>query len=250
MKMRLTALHAMTIFLLYACAPVYVPNARNVPMLTKRGEVFASGSMGSAGTNVQVAVAVTDHFAIAASGHYANNSIKREWRYREHRAAEIGLGYFQKKGKSNFEIFGGVAQGNGYARDSTFEFFFAASVPKITSGDYTRFFIQPAFGLSGRFVEGALTSRFSALAFSSLNYSLNNVSEPISKRPRLFFEPAFTFRAYPGGNNMFISYQVGAAIFLDGRNDNDDDPFFEFSPFQTSIGIGIRFGKKTDASTK
>jgi hypothetical protein len=221
-------------------------------MLSKRGDATAAISVGSAGTNLHAAVAVSDHVAILASGHYANNSIAGKWRYRSHRAAELGVGYFQKKNKMYFEVFGGVGLGKGYARDSTFEFFFDSSVPKIFSGEYVRYFLQPSIGRGGHVVEGAITTRFSVLSFSSLNYSRNDIEENVSGRARVFLEPAFTFRVYPGGGQMFISTQVGTCLFLNERFEEGseyNDPF-EYSAFQMSVGVGVKFGKKPKASAE
>jgi hypothetical protein len=217
-------------------------------MLSRRGEVMTSISMGTAGTNLQAAVAVTNHFGILASGHYANNAIAGQWRYRSHRSAELGLGYFQKNNKLYFEIFGGVGVGKGYAQDSTFEFIFGGSVPKISSGEYVRFFMQPSIGLGGHVVEGAVTARLSVLSFSTLAFSRGGIAENPSTNPRVFFEPAFTFRIYPGGGKGFISTQAGVSTLLNERRVNDsvdETDSFEYAAFQMSVGVGIRFGKKS-----
>lgn len=53
------------------CVQVYVPNTRNVPLFSKRGEVEGTAKFGPLGSDFQAAAAVTNHVALMAGyAHY------------------------------------------------------------------------------------------------------------------------------------------------------------------------------------
>jgi hypothetical protein len=214
-----------------ACAPVYVPNVRNSPMFTKSGEFQASVQIGN-GLEVQSAFAITNHFAVMTNYLYVDQAgFDDEEDFHRHKFFEGGLGYFGNKDDSFFEVFAGYGKGKGSSYES-YEFFGSQSL--MATGEYDRFFIQPAFGLNKSDVQFSFAPRFSLVDFYKFSNEIG--STEIHEQPKFFFEPAIVGKANFANNHMFVVFQAGASL---GMSEN---VYFDRRTFQLSAGLGMRLG--------
>lgn len=227
----------MTRFLLVAllgissCAPVYVPNVRNSPMFTKAGEFQASVQIGN-GLEAQAAFAVIDHFGVMTNYSYIDaTDPENEEDYLRHTFFEGGVGYFKNKSESFFEVFAGYGRGKGTTYES---YSFFGSVSTAATGQYHRYFLQPAFGMNKEALQFSFVPRFSLVDFYEFSYELASTS--IQADPKFFFEPAFVSRINFANNHMFATFQAGASLGM------SDDIYFDRRTFQCSGGLGFRLG--------
>lgn len=232
--------------LLYSCTTFYVPTAQNAPLFSKQGEVVASGTVGISGANVQAAAAVTDHVAVIVDGMYADNSNENREEFRKHKALEFGVGYFHKR-NFHFDAFAGMGWGKGESIHQTLGILTDA-YEKEFSGAYKKYFLQTSFGMSRKHVEGALSTRLTAIRYSTLHYAEDGEPIWVTKKPRVFFEPVFTFRVFPGGRKFFFVGQAGLSMFMNRKNENeqDDDYHYRYESLHFSVGAGFKFGRKAE----
>jgi hypothetical protein len=184
-------LHFLLVALFASCSPIYLPNSRNVPMLSKAGEFQGSLSFGS-GYNAQAAVAVTDNVALMANGMFASDRNGSNGNVNSFFLWEGGIGYYHNSSSNfYFDVFGGYGKGRTYAKDSVFTIHpttLNGFDKYISSGDFNRFFIQPSFGWKLKHFHGAIAYRISMVNFTSAE----NLGKPVSiGGTAAFFEPAF-----------------------------------------------------------
>ncbi|HEY0742809.1 MAG TPA: hypothetical protein VGD40_15170 [Chryseosolibacter sp.] len=217
-----------------SCAPTYIPNIRNSPMFTDKGEVQLNFQVGN-GLNGQGAWALSEHFGVMANYSYLKRSGDEEDNidYRKHTFGEGGVGYFKNTEDMFFEFFAGYGEGMGASDDALS--FLGSSGTATAAGNYKRYFFQPAFGMNKKTVFVSFVPRFSLVEFTE--FSSGGVRYVVNEDPTLFFEPAVIGRVNFHDNFYFI-FQGGFSVPV------TDDPFFEYRTFQTSTGIGVRFGGK------
>ena len=224
--------------LLISCQTVYLPNSRNVPMLSKAGEVQGSLSFLS-GYNLQTAVALTDHFAVMGNGSYASS--REVWTdiRSKYTLGELGVGYFKNDGKIYFDLFGGYGAGKTSSSDSSLYFYRknVSSNHHLSSVNYRKYFIQGGFGLRRKYFEGALALRFSLIDIT--NGTRLGSAVDVNQSPVMFLEPAAVIR-FPL-KNFVLSAQVGFSEAI-----NSYDLRYEYVPITISTGIGLRLGYKND----
>lgn len=223
--------------LLSQCAPVYVPNTRNAPLLTKAGEFQGAMQFGTSGIDLQGAVAVTNNFALMGNYSYGNRNTDTLYTtdrddYHKHKFLEGAIGYYKHEEKFTFEVFLGYGQGEATSLGtySTFK-----SVKEVATGKYRRFFLQPSFGITKKFVQLAFTPRFSLVDFSEFRTSATSTLSG-DLQPKIFVEPAFTARFNFLDNRFFASIQVGVSTSL------TDNTAFDYQPVNISTGLGFRLG--------
>lgn len=225
-RLLLIALVAMS-----ACAPVYIPNLRNSPMFTKGGEFQVSAQIGN-GFEAQSAFAISDHFGVIASYSLVDQSSSDEPEdYHRHRIFEGGAGYFINREDSFFEVFAGYGRGKGSTYDG-FEFFGPQAV--AATGEYERYFIQPAVGMNRGELDFSFVPRVSMVDF--FQYSNEVTSTPIREEPKFFFEPAIVGRGNFANNRMFFTFQAGVCLGM------SQDVYFDRRTFQLGGGVGLRLG--------
>ncbi len=170
-------------------------------MLSERGEFVANATIGSAGEDLQLACAVTNHIAVMVNGNAFKSQIDLNggnYHYvRKHLFGEAALGYFVKKERVHFEIFAGY----GMAEFNSYETSWFLGDDATTKGAYNRTFVQPSIKVNrGDDFRLILTTRFSSVDF--ISYTATDVaSGEIRTRTfkrQGFFEPALTgqFRIY------------------------------------------------------
>jgi hypothetical protein len=216
-----------------SCAPTYIPNIRNSPMFTDKGEVQLNFQVGN-GLNGQGAWAITENFGVIGSYSHLerNNGDRNSSDYRKHTFGEGGIGYFKNSEKTFFEIFAGYGEGTGYSVDALA---FLGSSSNSAAGNYQRYFLQPAFGFNKRMMHVSFVPRFSLVDFTE--FSTGGVRYVVDEDPVLFFEPGVIGRVNFDDRFHFI-FQGGFSLPM------TSDPFFEYRLLQVSTGLGFRFGGK------
>lgn len=200
-----------------SCAPVYVPNTLNTPMLSEQGDLSGAVYGGTAGFEIQAAYAATDHLGVMFNGSFVNGAQSDDVVH-DHNFMEVGAGYYHAYGDRNsFEIFGGVGLGDSRNRRS-------GNVG--VSSKNVRLFIQPSFGIESDVLDGSAAVR---LAYVSVE--TNGVVESA-----VFYEPALTAKL--GYKNIKGTIQLGYSSPLTG------DVTFDYQPLLLSLGISAKLNLK------
>lgn len=231
-------------FIFCSCAPVYLPNMRQVPMFTKQGEFQTSLATGNCGWQLQSAVAITDHIAFAVN--YTNNT-EKEYQtdrttldeHRFHRFLEGSAGYYDNIGIMFYEILGGYGQGKGYSFDEDW-------TTGNAEGKYDRYFIQPAFGLNKKKFQVAVAPRISMIDFKE--FTNFTYSEPVALHTIFFLEPAAVCRLNTLNNHLYFTFQAAMAFPFAGNERRP--PEFNYSFLQYYVGMGFRLGGLKEIKSK
>jgi len=228
------ALEILILALLSGCAPLYVPNTVNTPLLTEQNEVQVAALGGSGGLDIQTAYAITDEIGVMGNLSIADQADTTRSRYHKHNFKELGIGYMTPMSRTGvFEIFAGYGWGTANSRDS-FSFFGPQKV--AAEGDYHRFFIQPSAGTRRENMHLALTTRLAWVTFTRLKTGTTVETKDFK---RFFVEPVVTFRL--GFEYFKIQTQLGLSIPL-----AKETPF-ESQPFILSVGLFLNFNHSDGA---
>lgn len=230
---------------LISCGPVYVPQSRNVPLFSGKGEFNGNVSAGSSGTNIQAAYALSDRVGMITNFMTANNESSVPSNNRRHTAGEIGLGYYQRQAFA-FEVYAGMGLGKGHGSDSAS--WFTQNDHRELAARYHKFFVQPSIGIFSKRFEGAFTVRVTAVEFDDLDLWMDGEEKPISQHTRFFFEPALTVKAYPFDERFYVLGQLGVCHLMNSERD-DESPDYEnmpYEPFNLSVGLGVKLKRKSD----
>ena len=101
------------IIIISGCAPSYLPNVINTPLLNNKNEFQGAVNVGASGFDPQFSYALTDHIGLMMNGCFSNSdpSIKSS-SYNKHQFYEFGAGYFTRdKNNLLFEVYGGAGFG-------------------------------------------------------------------------------------------------------------------------------------------
>ena len=218
--------------LLISCAPLYVPNKVNTPLLSQKNEASVDFSYGESGVNLQSAYAVTENIGVMLNGSYLsqenNYDANNDRSYlRKSKFAETAIGYFN--GITNTSV-AEIYFGGGIGKASSIDNFMLIGEEKIYSeGNYYKLFLQTNIGIKGKFVEGGVALRTSYINFTNFHYENVNVEMyPES----YFFEPAVFVRF--GGPIFKFQSQLGFASKLSEKE------FVTYNPLILSVGILFR----------
>jgi hypothetical protein len=224
------------LLLLCACTPAYVPNLRNAPMFTKKGEFQGSMQIMN-GYEAQTAfslsnnIAIMGNFAYGYRGRYSENS-----NYHRHKLVEGAFGYYRNEGKFGYQIFGGFGEGSA---EGLYDFIFSSgSTPTLAR--FNRYFVQPGIGFYKPSFTMAVVARISKLDFTLYRDQVTSLT--YDKEDMFFFEPAFIAQYYFANHKMFVTMQTGLAVSL--RDDIDDG--FQYRVISFGTGIGLRLGGTRD----
>jgi hypothetical protein len=210
----------LVILVMYSCAPVYVPNVINAPMLTNKGEVQVALHAGTSGIDPQFAWAITNNIGIMVNGSFQNSTSDSTTDYHKHSLGEIGLGYLRAIGqRGKFETFIGYGKGS---IEALYKNSIWTSRSKVDMG---RFFIQPTIGVTSKVIDLGLSTRISFVGITDGKDMVN----------RVFAEPAVTAKL--GWDHLKIVGQLGISVPF-----NDDD-VLNYQPLLFSVGIQGNFGK-------
>lgn len=206
--------------------PIYVPNDRNIPLLTRANETKIAVLPVLFGVNGDIellaAHATSKHFALMMNGHYSGE-YKDEKQYSKCWLGEVGAGfYFPFRQHYVLELYGGY--GLGMNKQADYDF---SSYTNI--GKYHRFFIQPGIGITTKLIEIGLAWRFSYVSFIDFHYEGRNKPQWCGY---WFYEPARTFKI--GWKGVKLYQQIGGAIpFLKDKID--------FGYTRSTFSMGLEF---------
>jgi len=213
-------LYAFVVLILNSCAPAYIPNVLNAPLLTNKNEVQVAIHAGTSGFDPQVAYAITNHFGVMVNASFLDETSDSTDSYHKHGFAELGAGYFTNfASRFKFEIFGGAGFGKISALYDNNKWISRSQV------DVTRYFIQPSLGITSKVVDFGISTRFSLV---SMKQETANVTG-------LMFEPAATLKL--GWDHLKAMAQIGVSAPL------TKDVGFNYQPFLFSLGLQANFGK-------
>jgi hypothetical protein len=202
---------------LNSCAPVYIPNVVNAPLLSNKNELQVSINTGVSGFDPQIAFAPTDHIGVMLNGsfsHYMNETTNH---FHKHLSFDSGIGYFLPFAKHGlFEVYGGM----GYARlQADYSNNMWISRTDINS---FKWFLQPSIAFKSDVFDGSFTTRL--LVVNLFQNHINYWG--------YFIEPAITAKL--GYKNVKFIFQLGVSVPI-----NSDELVFSYEPFLFSVGIQL-----------
>lgn len=203
-----------------SCAPAYVPNVINAPLLTNKGEVQISLHAGTSGFDPQAAYAITNHLGVMANASFMNSTSDTTDNYHKHGFMELGAGYFTNfGGRFKFETFAGYGAGKieAYYENEQWDSF--------AKTDVSRYFIQPSLGITSKVVDFGISARF----------ALVNMKQDIVSETALMIEPAATLKV--GWDHIKAVAKVGFSAPV------DKSITFNYQPLMISLGLQGNFGK-------
>ncbi|MCG8700297.1 MAG: hypothetical protein MI922_19745 [Bacteroidales bacterium] len=214
---------SVSVLFTYSCAPAYIPSSVNVPLHHEGGEFSASLLTGTSGGDAQFSVSVTDHLGIMANGSYADRTSDSSDSYHRHISGEFGIGYYDNFARNFvFEIYGGYGMGLLESKFDGDDFIVSDILHEAIQSKY---FLQPALGVSNQVVDAAFSTRFTLL-----NIDVND-----QKFQDLFIEPAITCRI--GYRNVRFITQFGLSF------PSDYDLAYSYRPLIFNVGINVNLGR-------
>lgn len=240
---------------------IYVPNRVNAPLLKEKNEFKANLSL----SNWQAAYAVSDNIAVMVNGQYVyrnflyNSDDKSNDlfvdRYARGGVIEGAVGYFKPLGPDHravFDVYAGYGNGGFKTLDREYR-----NAPNTaTNQDYllrtrfSKFFLQPSFGLSHKVVEAAFSSRFSVVKFYDLEMGSKAFAGDTTRRDDFrqlgnkavpFFEPAFTVRV--GYRYVKWHAQLMFTVPINDETYSQHHINDYFQPVSLNIGVSLNFGQ-------
>ena len=211
----LICLAALITMVASSCAPAYVANVVNTPLLSNKGEIQAAIYTGTSGFDPQLTYAASNHIGLMFNGSFANFTSDTTDNFHRHQFIEFGTGYYENIGRNGrFETFGGFGFGSLQAEYSNSLWQSKSSVSSL------RFFIQPTVGLSTAIFDGSIATRF----------VLVKLYQGSEFNTGVFAEPVLTGKL--GFKNVKAVMQLGFSIPVNSNNIE-----FNNQPFMFSIGL-------------
>lgn len=208
------------IVMLHSCAPVYIPNVINTPLLSEKGNVNININTGVSGIDPQVAVAVTDNIGVMLNGSFANRTSDSSANFHQHNFLELAGGYYTKLGdQGRFEAFGGYGMGNIKTE------YYNNLWHSFANVNSQRIFVQPAIGATTDMFDGSFATRFVFVYLTQDNIQRNS----------FFFEPVLTGKI--GYKYLKATCQLGLSLPINAPLQ------FEYQPFIISIGLQGSIGR-------
>jgi hypothetical protein len=221
--------------LIYSCAPLYIPNNANAPLLCKKGEGAFGLNYGLSGVNLHSAYAPMESFAVMLNYSYINSTNESsdydDEYLRKQSFGEVAIGYFYEINEySVVEVY----FGGGMGKASSIDDFLWITNDKIhADGNYYRLFIQPDFGFKSKIFEGGIALRACYVSFTKIQYE--NYDAEVSTS-NYFLEPVAFMRF--GGPLIKFQAQLGFSRKIDIKD------FVTYDPFIVGFGLSVRFGSK------
>lgn len=218
-----------------SCAPIYIPNDVNAPLLTKEGEATLSLNYGTNGFNYQSAYALTNNLAFQINGQNLaqdiNSRNKESINVNEPEQTvnyyEAAFGYYYPFNETTIlEIFTGGGIGNSSALD-TYNIFTKNKI--YAEGEFYKMFLQLDIGNKREFIEGGVALRFAYIEFTK--YKFENFKFT-GKPSSILFEPTVFLRL--GGPIFKFKTQLGFASKL------SKEEFVMYQSISVSFGFIIR----------
>jgi hypothetical protein len=223
---------SLVLIIFNSCAPAYIPNVLNTPLLSNKGEFQGRLNGGISGIDPQMSYAFTDRIGVMLNGsfNYRNDSDK----YHKHFFIESGAGYYSKiQDAGRFDIYGGYGFG-----DIKTNVFWLNGWDNYADGYYHRVFLQPSIGAVTSVFEGGFSTRLVLV-----NMHFRNIPENyayLDNSLTTFIEPVITAKV----GYKYIKYVAQIGFSLPLTNNNID--LYEYQPFIFSLGINLKLGEKYD----
>lgn len=213
-----------------ACAPAYVPNVVNAPLLSNKAETQLGLYTGISGLDGQASVAITDNIGVMINSSYRNSVSDTSDKYHKHTFVEGGIGYFTVLDKTtHFSIFSGYGYGSVSVKATNILGNIIA-----TDATYQRFFIQPELGFSTEVFELAFNPRFVLVDMNPEYLQFTTIK-------KILVEPTLTTKI--GYKYLYFTSQLGFSIPLINIS---SDLWFKRQPVIFSIGVQVKLGKIYD----
>jgi len=216
-----THLLALVLIFFSGCAPTYIPNLANIPLLENEKELNICGAASTSGTDVQIAYAINNDIAVMMNGTFS--SVDTDEDYHKHLFGEMGFGkYWCSDGPFRAEIFGGFGTGTIKTDyDGTTPF-----MPAYIDASIKRIFVQPNIGLKTSFIDIGLTTR---LSFVNIDHKEDELN---TGKYELFLEPGIIGKI---GYKVLKAYaELGFSIPA-----YEQEIHYQFLPVYFGIGVQI-----------
>lgn len=222
--------------LLNSCGKyVYRTTTIKPTLFQKAGDFEVSGNFYQF-NELHGAFALTDHIAISATtaGTLPNNDtlrtfdsaqniISENFMRKRFNDNELSIGYYVfNRNNSTFEVYSGFAVSKEKLQEKYYNYRNASLDYNRDSKTnlYSRFFIQPAYGFVGDYVDFSIANRFTWVTYNDAQKQTDFISE-------------FSFMVRAGYKNVKLMAQFGLTIA-----DYDKNPY-KYLPF--SAGVGVYF---------
>jgi hypothetical protein len=233
---------AIGIIQLPSCAPAYVPNAFNIPLVKNEHQVSLAAFGGTNGFDAQVSGAVYKHLALMGNYSHANNpqTGKDSSGFRKHNFTEGGIGYsFLKEEKPIcLEVYTGYGMGNSASRAASSGLY--VNKGDVVSGDYSRYFLQADFGFTSSIIEVGAAVRGSYVDFVNYSVDAGGSSKSYHNLADWYIEPVGFVRV--GYKFIKAQFQIGASLRSDFLS--VPTPKFTSEPFYISGGLYFTLFRK------
>lgn len=228
-------------YILQGCSPIYYqPNTHNVPLFYQKGEGSAALHLSNKQSEIQAAYAISNHAYGLLNTQFVNHPNDSDGDGGKGNILDLGAGYFT--------LFpsGVLLEAGGFVGGGNLENHFPSTQTSSSRGNIqasiSKAGIQSSLGLRGRYLEGALSIRFTHLQYSSISGDLvfdkkDQVTELRNNASQWLMEPALTFRA--GIDPVKFQLQFG------GSNNLTDVSFRQRTKY-LSIGLIVRINRKSN----
>jgi hypothetical protein len=210
----LTIILIILIMILNSCAPAYIPNVVNAPMLQKKGDIQLNLNTGISGFDPQTSYAISNNIGIMLNGSFSKWNSNSTENFRRHNFVEIGGGYFKGFGDIGiFETYTGAGFGNISAN---YENELWSDNIKLNN---MRLFVQSGIGISTNIIDACFSPRFTYVKLyqnSNSEYSF-------------FIEPVISIKL--GYKYIKAVLQAGLALPI------QKETGFNYQPLIVSVGI-------------
>lgn len=221
-----------------ASAPGHIPDTFPTPLFREQGDTRLWGTIGTPGAMTgHAGAAVTSGLAAFAGGSYVQLDNCSTCQQRVKRHGELGVGIFRplESGVTR-ELYLGAGLGRFKVSSSPRVAGFVGDTDPttfiVTSGRYSKVFVQGNLGVPGRYVDRAASFRLSTYRYEDFEKRDGNGPLPMSARHwGLFAEPALTLRL--GLENIKLESQLGGTIPLMQAEELDNRGFW------LSVGVGL-----------
>lgn len=226
--------------MMVSCTPMYVSNRQNVPLLTKEGEIRASGSIGSGGIDVQAAGAITKETAVMVNAQMADMEHNYYDFYEDvskvtQKSIEVALGHYKPVGSNGvFEIYAGYGIGSSNRKEGYPD--------RTTKGNFYKIFVQPNVGFHTKYFSAGFGIRAQYIQYDRLRrVETDNEQMPVTKTYTFktnangfFVEPTVTLKT--GLENFKITGQIGATLPFSNID-------YDHSLLMANLGFEFTIGK-------
>lgn len=219
-----------------ASAPGHLPDTFPTPLFREQGETRVWGTIGTPGAMTgHAGAAVTPGLAVFAGGSYVQLDNCESCTQRVKRHGELGVGIFRSRDDGvTRELYLGAALGRSKVSSSSFSGIGDAdpSTFIVTSGRYSKVFLQGNLGVPGRYVDRSASVRLSTYRYEDFEKRDGNGPLTVSAQHwGLFAEPALTVRL--GLENIKLEGQLGGTFPLMQARGLDTFGFW------LSVGVGL-----------